>query len=183
MRVDDPGSVTAAERRWVITFGMVVMLVTTIPYLIGYASQGDDWRFTGFVFGVEDGNSYIAKMLIGASGGWLFRTPYTTIFQRGVIAFLPYILLGKLAHGPGMHDQLVALYHIFRLGAGLLMIFATYDFLALLCHSIHLRRFGLILATLGGGLGWVLFLTGYSQGSSALPLDFYSPETFGFLSL
>lgn len=178
-----PGSVTVTERRWLILFGTIVMLITTIPYVIGYANQGEDWRFTGFILGVEDGNSYIAKMLIGASGGWLFRTPYTASAQRGVVAFLPYILLGKLAQGPGIHEQLVALYHIFRLGAGLLMIFATYDFIALLCRSIRIRRLGLILATLGGGLGWVLLLFGQTQRNGDLPLEFYSPETFGFLSL
>jgi len=81
------------------------MGVTMLPYLLGYASQGDAWRFTGFVFGVEDGNSYIAKMLSGSAGAWLFRTPYTPEAQRGVLAFLPYILLGKLASPPGLHEQ------------------------------------------------------------------------------
>jgi len=116
-----PGSVTHAERRWVMIFATIVMLITTIPYLVGYASQGQEWRFTGFIFGVEDGNSYIAKMLLGSSGSWMFRTPYTASYQRGVIAFLPYILLGKLAQGSGVHEQLVALYHLFRIGAGFLI--------------------------------------------------------------
>ena len=56
------------ERRWVFIFAIIVIVLTSIPYLVGYARQGDDWIFTGFVFGVEDGNSYIAKMLGGGSG-------------------------------------------------------------------------------------------------------------------
>ena len=171
--------VSRAEHKWVLWFGLLVMVITTIPYIVGYARQGAGWQFTGFVFGIEDGNSYIAKMLSSAYGAWLFRTPYTTNFQRGVVAFIPYFALGKLVSGTGLHEQLVALYHIFRIGAGMLAIFATYEFTSLIIDSIDLRRFGLILCVLGGGLGWLAV----SLGSKSLPLEFYSPETFGFLSL
>ncbi|MFQ5616526.1 MAG: hypothetical protein ACE5GO_08715 [Anaerolineales bacterium] len=159
------------------------MLLTTIPYLLGFANQGDAWRFTGFVFGVEDGNSYIAKMLSGAEGAWLFRTPYTAVFQRGVLAFLPYILLGKLTAGPGQHEQLVALFHLYRFVAGVLAILAMYDFISYFVLRVRLRRLGAALAAFGGGLGWVLILLGRENWLGSLPLDFYSPETFGFLSL
>jgi hypothetical protein len=172
-----------AERRWVWGFAGLTLLITSLPYFIGFATQGQDWRFTGFVFGIEDGNSYVAKMLAGASGAWLFRTPYTPLPQRGVIVFLPYILLGKLAAPPGLHTQLVVLYHIFRSFTSLLVIWAAYDFLAYFVRQVRLRRLGLVLATLGGGLGWVLVLAGKNDWLGSLPLDFYSPETFGFLGL
>lgn len=159
------------------------MLATTLPYLLGYAVQGQNWRFTGFVFGVEDGNSYIAKMLSGAFGDWLFRTPYTTFPQTGLLAFFPYILLGKLASPPGLHEQLVALFHLFRLGSGFLAILATYDFLTLFLTDIRWRRIGLVLGTLGGGLGWIFVIIGQPEWMGSLPLEFYSPESFGFLSI
>ena len=174
---------TNAERRWVFYFAVLVLLLTLLPYLIGFAVQGPDYRFTGFLIGVEDGNSYIAKMLAGSAGAWLFRTPYTPSPQQGVVMFLPYLLLGKLASSPGLHLQLVALYHLFRLAAGFLMIQASYDFLAFFVQDIRLRRFGLALVILGGGLGWVLVLIGKDWWLGSLPLDFYSPETFGFLGL
>jgi hypothetical protein len=147
-------------RRWALGFAALVMLLTSLPYFLGYASQGQDWRFTGFVFGVEDGNSYIAKMQAGAAGTWLFRTPYSAVHQQGVVAFLPYILLGKLASPPELHEKLVLIYHIFRIAAGMLAILATYDFIAYFIPGDRERRYGLILAVLGGGLGWVLLLLG-----------------------
>jgi hypothetical protein len=177
------GVVTKAEYRWVGIFSGVVMLITTLPYLIGYATQGEDWQFTGFVFNVEDGNSYIAKMLRGSAGEWLFKTPYTAMPQRGVMIFLPYLLLGKLAAPPGVHEQLLGLFHLFRITAGGLAILATYNFLALFLHDVRLRQIGLVLVTLGGGLGWVLVMIGRTNWFGSLPLDFYSPETFGFLAL
>jgi hypothetical protein len=123
--------VSRSEKLWLLKFVLLVLLLTSVPYWIGYTSAGTGWRFTGFIFGVEDGNSYIAKMLSGASGNWLFRTPYTAAEQNGFLAFLPYLLLGKLTSSPGQHEQLVVLFHMFRGVGGLLLVLATYDFIAL----------------------------------------------------
>ena len=176
-------SVSRGERRWVLVFAALVMLVTTLPYLLGYFAEGQAYRFTGFVFGVEDGNSYIAKMLSGSYGDWLFRTPYTAYPQAGLFVYIPYLLLGKLAAPPGLHEQLVSLYHLFRFIAGMLAILASYDFLAYFIREMRVRRFGVALACLGGGLGWLLILLGKQTWLGSLPLDFYSPEAFGFLGL
>ena len=171
------------ERRFVLAFGAIVMLLTTLPYLSGYAAQGEAFRFSGFVFGVEDGNSYVAKMLNGWTGDWSFKTPYTAYPQNGLFYYLPYLLLGKLAAPPGLHEQLVAIYHTFRIGAGLLAILASYDFLSRFIIRRRLRAFCLALITLGGGLGWLIVLAGRTGWMGSLPLDFFSPEAFGFLTL
>ncbi len=102
--MNDLGTVSRREWRRVMLFAALVMLVTTIPYLVGWLSQGDDWEFGGFLFGVDDGYSYLAKMRIGARGDWLFTLRYTSEPHDGALLFLPYILLGKLtalfvAHG------------------------------------------------------------------------------------
>jgi len=159
------------------------MLFTSLPYVLGFAAQGDAWRFSGFVFGVEDGNSYLGKMLRGSAGEWLFRTPYSADPQSGALIFVPYILLGKLAAPPDSHAQLVSLFHLFRFGAGILAILATYDFLAVFCTAIWARRAGVILSVFGGGLGWLMMLAGKKDWLGSLPLEFYSPESFGFLGV
>ncbi len=171
------------EKRWVLVFATLVMVATTIPYVLAYAGQGPDQRFTGALIGVEDGNSYIAKMLDGSAGAWLFRTPYTTFPQNGLLAFFPYLLLGKLAASPGLHDQLVALFHLFRIAAGILSILAAYDFLSMFLKRESNRRIGTALAAAGGGLGWILILSGLGDWLGSLPLEIYSPESFGFLEL
>lgn len=180
---ESPARVSPAERRFVLIFGAVVMLAVTLPYLLGYALQGQGFRFTGFVFGVEDGNSYIAKMLSGWAGAYLFRSPYNVYSQRGLLFYLPYLLLGKLAAPPALHEQLVALYHLFRIAAGMLSILAVYDFLAYFIRAVLFRRIGLALAVLGGGLGWILVASGRAEWLGSPPLDFISPESFGFLGI
>ena len=171
------------ERKRVVYFGILVMLITIIPYLVGFSSQGSDWRYTGFVIGVEDGNSYIAKMLSGADGDWLFRSPYSVEDQKGVIAFLPYLLLGKLSSEPAQHDQLVVLYHAFRLLSGFLVILASHDFIGLFITKKKFQWWTLFLVVLGGGLGWVLVFSNQKGFFGSLPLDFISPESFGFLGI
>lgn len=175
--------VTREERRWAFICASALFLLTSLPYLMGFWSQGSHWVYTGFVFGVEDGNSYIAKMLTGSMGSWLFRTPYTAYPQNGALAFLPYILLGKLAAVPGLHVQLVVLFHLFRLMGALFMVIATYWFIAFFIPDISLRRFGTLLAVCGGGLGWISIFGLNQLFHWGLPLEFYSPETFGFMSL
>jgi hypothetical protein len=121
-------------------------------------------------------------MLSGASGDWLFRTPYTAADQNGFLAFLPYLLLGKLTSSPGQHEQLVVLFHLFRGLGGLLLVLATYDFIALFIEQPGWRKAALVVVVLGGGIGWLFFLFS-NQAGNRLPLEFYSPETFGFLAL
>lgn len=171
------------DRKSVLCLGMLILLITSMPYMAGYFCEGESWRFTGFVIGVEDGNSYIAKMLRGANGDWLFRTPYSAIEQKGFLAFLPYILLGKLSVPPGQHEQLVGLYQFYRWIAGLLMILATYDFVSLFIKEKRIRLFSTALATAGGGAGWLAMNGLQLFQTNRMPLEFYSPETFGFLSI
>jgi hypothetical protein len=159
------------------------MILTTIPYIVGYGSQGEGWRFTGFVIGVEDGNSYIAKMLSGADGDWLFRTPYSAEEQKGFLAFIPYILLGKLSSQPAQHDQLVAIYHWFRFFSGILAIIAGFDFISLFIKDTRWKWWALVIFVFGGGGGWVLVILEQKNFLGSLPLDFISPESFGFLGL
>jgi len=177
------GRVTNEERRWVWMAAGIAGLLLLLPYFMGFAAQGQDWRFSGFVFGLEDGNSYIADMLSGANGAWIFRSPYTPFPQNGVLTFLPYLLLGKLAASPGMHEQLAALFHLLRTLAVMLVFWATYDFLALFIRDVKLRRQATLLASVGSGLSWMFLHGGGENWMASMPLEFYSPEAFGFLAL
>jgi hypothetical protein len=172
-----------ADRKAVLLFAVMVVIVTSVPYILGYATQNADWSFTGFVVGVEDGNSYLAKMLSGASGHWLFRSPHSAETQQGVVAYLPYLLLGKLSAPPGQHDQLVALYQLFRAAGVILVVLASYDFIALFISDEKLRMWALGLISLGGGCGWILVLLQQKDFLGSLPLEFISPESFGFLGI
>ena len=174
---------TRSDRRWCWIISGLILLLTAVPYVLAFLQAGSEWVFSGFVFGVEDGNSYIAKMLAGSAGAWLFRTPYTGMQQNGTLAFLPYLLLGKLAQPPALHTKLIVLFQLFRLCGIPVLIFSIFRFVSLFLDSTANRKWATGLAVIGGGLWWLIPLLGQTTWLGSLPLDFYSPETFGFLSI
>ncbi|QYK50523.1 MAG: hypothetical protein KF701_08995 [Anaerolineales bacterium] len=170
-----------AERRWVLGFALAVIAFTSLPYLL--ALYIEPQGFTGFLIGVEDGNSYIAKMLRGAAGDWLFRSPYSTMPQTGALLYLPYLLIGKMLGLHAGHLAYVLAFHAFRLFSIAALCVAAYAFLSHFVADTNLRRWGLTVAVLGGGLGWLPLLFGQAELLGSIPLDFYSPETFGYLAV
>jgi hypothetical protein len=176
-------SLKSKELRWVVCFGILVMLFTTIPYAFGFFKQDSDWTFSGALVNVEDINTYFANMVSGSAGSWLFQTPYSAYPQPRIIIFLPYILLGKLAAPPNLHLKITLLYHGFRFLAGLLAIIATYDFLSVFIQKTRWRRYGTIICSLGGGLGWLIPFLGSQGWLQSMPIEYYSPEAFGFLMI
>jgi hypothetical protein len=171
-------------KRRVIVYAVLLLLVTTIPYLIAWAQQGEDWRFTGFLFGVEDGNSYLGKMRLGGRGVWDFFLFYTPEPHDTVpLVFLPYIVPGQIVGqivpetDPAHTTALIITFHGIRILCAALLIFTLDRFIAEFIRSQAARFTALVLATIGGGLGWIVTFTG------PLPPELYIPEGFGFLIL
>lgn len=181
--------ITRTEWQRVILFAVLLMILTTFPYLVAWRSQNEDWKFSGFLFGAEDGNSYLTKMRIGAQGTWLFTIRYTSESHDGALLFLPYILLGKLAalfanpDQPDFSTALAVTFHLARIILGILLILLYYRFAAHFLPHPASRMLALLLMTLGGGLGWVLEIAGRGEWLGSLPVDFYVPEGFSFLIL
>ena len=170
------------ENKGLIIFTIFVIIITSIPYWLGFNNENDLYKFSGFIIGVGDGNSYLAKMMIGASGEWLFTTPYTAYPQMKFFAFFPYILLGKLTSHPSQTIQLIGLFHLFRWAGIIFLIFETFRFSLLFVKERKTSLLITILLIFGGGLGWIgIIFPGIIN--HRLPLEFYSPETFGYLSV
>lgn len=171
-------------KRRLLVYALLLVFFTTLPYLIAWARQGDDWQFTGFLFGLDDGNSYIGKMRLGARGIWDFHLFYTPEVHDGVpLVFLPYIVPGYIVGqlvpetDPAHTSALIATFHLMRIAFDLLLLAVLDRFIAAFIPSDKTRFLALVLATFGGGLGWLVSFTG------VLPPEFYIPEGFGFLIL
>jgi hypothetical protein len=81
-----------------------------------------------------------------------------------------------------LHVQLLAVYHLARILLIPLAIFAIYRFASSFLVGRAWRRWATVLVAVGGGLGWLLVAIGRPDLFGSLPLDLYSPESFGFLS-
>jgi hypothetical protein len=187
--VSDLGTVTKREWQRVAIFAGIVMLLTTLPYGVGWLSQNDAWEYGGFLFGTDDGYSYLAKMRLGTRGDWLFTIRYTSEPHDGALLFFPYILLGKLTglfvgtDNPDLPTALAVVFNVARVVFGALLFFCTYRFIAVFLRRPGSRMVALVLIALGGGFGWLLSLVGLTDLLDSLPVDFYVPEGYSFLIL
>jgi hypothetical protein len=182
--------VSPVELRRVVIFALLTMALLTLPYALAYRAQGFSWKFTGFLFGVEDGNSYLAKMRQGALGAWQFHLTYTSEPHEGAYLFLPYLLLGKVAalfgdpNSADFYRTLLFTFHAARFLFGVLAILVTWRFLALFLPRGSMRWAALTLICFGGGLGWLLVIVGLGDWLGApQPVDFYLPEGYMFYIL
>ena len=65
----------------------------------------------------------------------------------------------------------------------ILFIIVLYRFIAVFLVAPAARMLALVLATLGGGFGWLLTLAGQTHLLGTLPPEFYIPEGFSFIIL
>jgi hypothetical protein len=151
---------------------IIFVAIISIPYLSAAQQSGINYRFSGFLINVQDGNSYLAKMQEGWSGSWSFTLPYTADPGAGTSIFLFYIFLGHVARWLGI--PLIWMYHIARVIFAVLLAGLVIEFF----QAIHQGKglWGATLALLGGGLGWVVFATG------TLTSDYWVAEAYPFLS-
>jgi hypothetical protein len=179
--------VTAREWRLVLALSLVALLITSVPYALGAALATEDHLFGGFVYGVEDGYSYLGKMRQGAEGAWLFRIAYTPEHHPRTLMFLFHLLLGKVAAlipgGADLTTRMVWVYHGARWIFGLILLLTVYRFLAACTDRVAVRRIAWLLVTFGGGMGWLLLALGQHDWLGTMPLDFILPEGFAFLVL
>jgi len=164
----------------VIGWSAVILIITSLPYLFGALISSPDAQFGGLVIGVEDGNSYLAKMRLGATGAWQFYLFYTTEPHQGAYLLLFHLLLGKVARLSGL--SFILTYHLARVVCGFFLLASVYRFSAFFTDLRPVRRLTLWIVGIGGGLGWLVALLGLMD-RVGLPLDFYSPEAFIFHAL
>ncbi|NPA26147.1 MAG: hypothetical protein GXO36_00900 [Chloroflexi bacterium] len=180
-----PGSLRARFlRAWPWWVSFMVALLTTAPYVRGALHANAAWAFTGFLFAVDDGLSYIAKMRLGAQGAWCFRTPYTTEPALGLPAFGSYILLGHFLAPRAPYHAFLGLFQAFRLVALVGLVAALHRVLAWIFPGRPgVQSLVALWTLLGGGLGWLLYPLGWGHLAGWAPLSFYAPEAFGFLAV
>ncbi len=168
-----------AELRWVLLASLAVVLFASLPTLYAWSLADADHVFSGFVYNTEDGNSYIAKMRLGARGEWLFQLRFTTEPHPGAWLFTFHLLLGKLSAGLSLSFQLT--YHLARVILAVGLLLTIYAFVAHFVPDVATRRLAWVLVTIGSGLGWLLTALGATHWLGDLPLDFWVPEAYVFL--
>jgi hypothetical protein len=167
--------ITRQEWRWAAGRAAILVLVTTLPYLIAYLTTPPDLYYTGFLSNPEDGNSYLAKMQQGLRGQWRFRLPYTAEPHKTEFIFTYYILLGHLARWTGL--PLILVFHLARIVNGFVLLLVLYYAVSCFFSDRLQRHFAFTITAIGSGLGWLAALLG------RLTADMWVPEGYILYSI
>lgn len=174
--LDSALGVSRRELLWVLGWSLVVLGLTSLPYLWCAALETDTHVFGGLVYDVEDVRTYLAEMRQGARGAWLLHLPYTSEDHPRAFVHGLYLLLGRLV--PLAGGSLLAVFHLARWALGLAALVSVYRFVAFFTPWMGTRRVAWLLAAFSSGLGWLLVLLGRSQWLGDMPVDFWVPEAF-----
>jgi hypothetical protein len=171
--------IASPEWRWVVLVAALLLLVAFTPFLwLALSDTGEDqWQFMGILnSNYRDGATYISKMQQGYEGGWLVYFRHSPDIHSPVFIQVLYPLLGHIARILGI--PIIALFHVARVIAALIMYMALYQFAAVIWPRRRSRRIFFLLVTLGSGLGWLAMLFSGTPSTS----DFVIPEMFPFYS-
>ncbi|MFW6184104.1 MAG: hypothetical protein ACOC8X_09925, partial [Chloroflexota bacterium] len=173
---------TVSRREWraALAASLALILLMSIPYVLGYALAGEDVLFTGIIMNAEDTQSYFAKMLQGYDGAWRYYIPFTPEAHEPVFLGGFYLALGHAARWLGL--SLETVWHAARVGADLLLGLSAYWFIAAFLRRVRWRVVAHLLALFGSGLGWVLLLLGQTAWLGVFPVDFHMPEAHLFFT-
>jgi hypothetical protein len=168
--VNISAKITPTEWRWVITWSLLILVLSGLPYFIALWATPEGWQFGGILVNPLDSHSYMAKMQQGVAGYWLFHLTYTPEPHAGALIFTFYLVLGHLAALVGAPKILI--FHLARLLASLVLLLVAFRFIARIIPDPGERRLAFALLSSASGLGWLGAIFG------AFPIDLWVPEAF-----
>jgi hypothetical protein len=163
--------------------GLVIAVVTAMPYVYAYAVQPHGQVFMGFFYLGDDANTYLAKMRQGWEGAWGWQNRYTTESSPTAYLFMFWILLGHLA--AILHLSLIATFHLARVGAAFALMAGLWLFVSHFIQDRSARRFAFFFIAVGLGMGYVIQALGHPVifGNRTDTLDWRMPELTAFYSV
>ena len=172
---------TRREIGHVVGIGLVVLTISSIPYLLGYRSAAPGTEFGGFVVDLDDSYSYLAAMQQGLGNGWRYQVLFTPEEHPGAYLHTFYLGLGKLSSLLGL--SLMQTYQLARLACGLTLLVTTYVFLSHFLQDRSARLVAYLLISFSSGLGWVVLLSGSFTLHALSPIDFWLMDAYTFFTI
>ena len=139
--------------------GLVLAVVTAVPYVYGYAAQPHDQVFLGFFYLGDDANTYLAKMRQGWEGAWSWQNRYTTETSPAAYLFMFWLVLGHIA--ALLHLPLIVVFHLARIAAAFALMAAAWAFISHFIEEAAARRFAFFFCAIGLGMGYVIQALGH----------------------
>lgn len=144
------------EIRFVAMITLGLIIVTSIPYLLGHIQPFKTSKFNENMVFDADLNSYFAFMRQSEQGQWLFHNPFTSEPHEPVFFNLEWFVVGKFASLAKV--SLETAFQLQRITLIFLLCFSFYFLSTFFFETVMMRRIIFIMAMFGGGFGWVLAL-------------------------
>jgi len=178
----DVAEVTRQEWLFVIVTALVVLAVTTLPYLYAYWSAPPDKQFMGVIYNVPDHMQYFSWFReFGESN--LAANKLTPEPNEPI--FFNLLWWGMARIGGALGIGYAGMYQILRWVATILFLLLVYRMLSWSFADRLRRTTAFLLILFGAGFGWVLIVMKYTvtNGELIWPLDVYVAEPNTFLSI
>ena len=178
-RVGSPGY---WERRLVPGLMALTLLLTSLPYILGYWATPPGMRFIGTAYNIDDFCNYLSWLRQNADGYFFYHNLFTTDPQKNLEFNLFFYALGRLMYSAHLSPQ--AVWQMARVGGGVALLWLIYRFYR---HCLpddrpaRLTAFGFVC--LGSGFGWMQAAKWQDKNVHGSPVDAWQPEAFTFLSL
>jgi hypothetical protein len=168
--VDEDKRESAHAWRTVIVWSILILAVTSIPYLFAYVTAPADSEFMGIIYNVHDYGAY-RSWIRQAGQGFLIQDQLTSEPNEPVIFNPLWIILGKTESALGL--SFPQLFQIERWVAGLTLLLIAYNFFGRFFADRTQRLFAFLFFGLSSGFGWVLVLLNKLGVRIDAPLDIY----------
>ncbi|MBD3412639.1 MAG: hypothetical protein GF397_05940 [Elusimicrobia bacterium] len=156
-------------------FAAALVIITSIPYILGLVLPFPESRFNGILVFPTDHNFYFALMRQAQQGQWLFHNPFTPEAHRAIFFNLEWLVLGKFSALTGMPLELV--WHLQRTIAIVAFCFVIYWALTQVYKTQLMCKIVFTVIMLGGGLAWVRIIKPFG---SLLPWHLCK-DTYAFI--
>lgn len=181
---EEAATVVVTRREWlfVTVTALVVLAVTTLPYLYGYWSAPPEKQFMGVIYNIPDHMQYFSWFRefgdANLSANKLTPEPNAPVFFN-------LLWWGMARLGGLLGIGYAGMYQLLRWVATILFLLLIYRMLSWFFADRLRRTTAFLLILFGAGFGWVLIVMKYTvtNGELLWPLDVYVAEPNTFFSI
>jgi len=165
--------INSKEWFFVIVLILILLALTTSPYVFGYVSAPSGQQFMGFLLNVSDHAQY-SSWYREFQSSFLIENKLTPEPNEPVFFNLLWWVLAKVGLWTGL--EVVQIFQVFRLFAGAAFIVVIYWFCSLFFKRVWERKIASLVIACGSGLGWILVVLKYTltHGELLFPEDVHS---------
>ncbi len=173
--------IATSDLRFVAWTVVVVLVLTSLPYVYGYLSTPPDKHFMGIMLDVPDHAQYFSWMRDLTTAN-LVSNRMTSEYNQPIFFNLLWWILGRL--GQTLNLGYAWMYQILRVTATIVFLGLLYLLCGWFLKDRAQRRTAFLIATLTSGFGWALVVLKYiTKGDILFPMDVFIAEGNTFLGI